>query len=321
MNVTLKQIRAFVAIADSASFTAAAVVVNSTQSSLSVLIRELEQAVGLRLIDRTTRKTALTEAGQEYLIHARRVLAEVEHAELSTKELVARKRGRVVVAAPPIIAAVLLPPIVAEFHSKYPNISIVVEDVPPSDIVPGVAAGQIDCGLGVFGRDPLGVQIQPLIEEKLVLIGSADHPLMSGASVKWSELRGHSVVAIRAPADIRRELDTQLRLAGVPQLPILEVRQMLTVLGMVSAGLGVAVWPSWAVGLLEAFSVQARPLVAPVARMPFSVITPESRELSPAAVSFLAVLTEGVKRNAALIEQAMPALSVNTSVKLLGERS
>lgn len=321
MNVTLKQIRAFVAVADSASFTAAAVVVNSTQSSLSVLIRELEQALGLRLVDRTTRKIALTEAGQEYLTHARRVLAEVEYAELSTKELVARKRGRVVVAAPPVIAALLLPPIVAEFHRRYPNISIVLEDIPPSDIVPGVAAGQIDCGVGVFGRDPVGVQIQPLVEEKLVLIGLADHPLMAAESVKWSELRGHSVVAIRAPADIRRELDTQLRLAGASQTPIVEVRQMLTVLGMVSSGLGVAVWPSWAVGLLEAFKVEARPLVSPVARMPFSVITPENRELSPAAMSFLAVLTEGVKDQVALIEQTLPDLPPSKPERARGVRS
>jgi DNA-binding transcriptional LysR family regulator len=298
MNVTLKQIRAFVAIAETGSFTAGAVVVNSTQSSLSVLIRELEDAVGLRLLDRTTRKIVLTEAGQEYLLHAKRIVAEVEHAQLSTSELVARKRGRVVVAAPPIIAAALLPPIIAKFRAAYPNISVVVEDVPPNEITPGVASGQIDCGLGVFGRDPVGVNVSPLIEEKLVLIAPASHLLMASTTVKWAELRGQSLVAIKAPADIRRELDTQLRLAGVPQPAVLEVRQMFTVLGMVAAGLGVAVWPSWAVGLLKAFDLQARPLVSPVARLPLSVITPETRELSPAAVSFLAMLIEGARKGA-----------------------
>jgi DNA-binding transcriptional LysR family regulator len=303
-NVTLKQIRAFVATADTGSLTAAAVVVNSTQSSLSVLIRELEDAVGLRLLDRTTRKLTLTEAGQEYLIHARRILAEVEHAHMSTSELVARKRGRVVVAAPPIMAAALLPPTIAEFHGAYPNISIVVEDVPPGEIVPGVASGQIDCGLGVFGDDLEGVDATRVLEERLLLIAPVGHPLLGGASVRWSDLRGHPVVAIKGQAHIRRELDIRLRLARIPEAPVIEVRQMLTVLGMVSAGLGVAIWPAWAVGFLEPFGLQGRPLVDPTPRLSVSVITPSSRQLSPAATSFMAVLVDGARRIAAAAEEA-----------------
>lgn len=304
MNVTLKQIRAFVATADTGSLTAAATVVNSTQSSLSVLIRELEEAIGLRLLDRTTRKLTLTDAGQEYLVHARRILAEVEHAHMSTSELVARKRGRVVVAAPPIMAAALLPPVIAAFHASYPDISIVVEDVPPAEIVPGVASGQIDCGLGVFGDDLEGVRATRVFEERLLLIAPAGHPLMEGPSVRWADLRGQAVVAIRGQAYIRRELDIRLRLARIPESPVIEVRQMLSVLGMVSAGLGVAVWPSWAVRFLTPFGVDGRPLVDPAPRMPVSVITPNSRQLSPAASTFLAVLVDGARRAAAAAEEA-----------------
>jgi DNA-binding transcriptional LysR family regulator len=169
-----------------------------------------------------------------------------------------------------------------------------------------VAAGQIDCGLGVFAAGAEGLRYAPVIEERLLLIGAKGHPLMSQPQVRWAELRGQPLAAIKAPADIRRELDSQLRLAGIADPPLVEVRQMLTLLGMVSAGLGLAVWPSWATGLLDPFGVRARPLVDPVARLQVSVITPTTRQLSPAATSFLTVLTDGAHEVAAAVERAMP---------------
>lgn len=301
-NVTLKQIRAFVATVDAGSLTAAAVVVNSTQSSLSVLIRELEETIGLRLLDRTTRKLALTEAGEEYLLHARRIVAEVENAHLSTVERVARRRGRVVVAAPPIMAAGLLPPSVAHFHRLYPRISIVVEDVPPGEILSAVAAGQIDCGLGVFGDNFDGVQMTPLFRERMLLIAPAGHMLMREDSVRWSDLRGQPIIAIKGQVHIRRELDIRLGLARITAGPEIEVHQMYTALGMVSAGLGVALWPAWGKRFLDAFGVEGRPLVNSTPELWLSVITPASRGLSPAATSFFSILTDGISKLAAEFE-------------------
>ena len=303
-NVTLKQIRAFVATVDAGSLTAAAVMVNSTQSSLSVLLRELEETIGLRLLDRTTRKLALTEAGEEYLVHARRIIPEFEHAHLSTIERAARGRGRVVVAAPPIMAAGLLPPIVAHFHRLYPRISMIVEDVPPGEIVPAVAAGQIDCGLGVFGDDLEGVQTTTLFKERMLLIAPAGHMLMRKDAVRWSELRGQPIIAIKGQARIRRELDIRLGLARITEGPEIEVHQMFTALGMVSAGLGVALWPSWGKRFLGSFGVDGRPLIDSTPELWLSVITPGSRGLSPAAASFLTILTDGIRNLAAEFEDS-----------------
>lgn len=304
LNVTLKQIRAFVAAADTGSLTTAAVVVNSTQSSLSVLIRELEEAIGLRLFDRTTRKLVLTEAGQEYLVHAQRILIEVEHAHLSTTELVERKRGRVVIAAPPIMAAALLPEIIADYHRSYPNISIVVEDMPPAEIVPAVASGQIDCGIGVFGETPDGVKAVAVLKERMLIIAKAGNPLLARPTLRWSDLRGQPVVAIKGGAQIRREVDVRLRLARITEEPVIEVRQMLTVLGMVSAGLGVAVWPSWASMFLAPFGVEGRPLADAAPHLDVAVITPGNRGLSPAATSFHTMLTANIGR---VVAQAEPS--------------
>ncbi|MFC0306003.1 LysR family transcriptional regulator [Rhizorhabdus histidinilytica] len=292
MNVTLKQIRAFVAIVDTGSFTAAATAVNSTQSSLSVLMRELETAVGVRLLERTTRTVQLTEAGEEFMAHARRILIEVENALTSADELVARKRGRVTVAAPPVVAALMLPSVIARFRATYPNIVVMVEDITPQEIVARVASGQADCGLGTFAGELKDVHSRRLIDEELVLICPSTHPLAQRREIRSQDLRDVSIVGLAGSPDVRRSLDVRLRLAGVHVPPAIEVRQMFTSLGMVGAGLGVAIWPSWATRILPAFNVVARPLVDPPARFTISVITPARRTLSPATQSFVEMLSE-----------------------------
>ncbi len=308
LNVSFKQMRAFVAIAECGSFTAASVQINSTQSSLSIMIRELEESLGVRLLDRTTRKVELTDAGEDFLLHARRVMAEVEQAVVSVSELAARKRGRVVVAMPPIMAATLLPPILRLYHKEYPNIAITVEDIPPDALVKRVTAGLIDCGVGMFNLGLEGVNIQPLIEERQLVIFPKGHPLGKQEQVRWADLRDLPMIGISKGTDIRREIDSQLRMVEIFEPPIIEVHQMLTLLGLVSAGLGVAAWPSWAVGFLEVFGVESRPLIKPITKLQISAITPMSRNLSPAAQAFVAILTEGLKPFEAANGDSIPSI-------------
>jgi DNA-binding transcriptional LysR family regulator len=208
----------------------------------------------------------------------------------------------VVIAAPPIMAAALLPEIIADYHRSYPNISIVVEDMPPAEIVPAVASGQIDCGIGVFGDTPDGVKAVAVLKERMLIIAKAGNPLLARPTLRWSDLRGQPVVAIKGGAQIRREVDVRLRLARITEEPVIEVRQMLTVLGMVSAGLGVAVWPSWASMFLAPFGVEGRPLADAAPQLDVAVVTPSSRGLSPAATSFHAMLTANIGRVVAEVE-------------------
>lgn len=287
MNVTLKQIRGFTAVVESGSFTAAAELVNSTQSSLSVLIRNLETDLGVRLLDRTTRQVRLTEAGEEFLLHAQRIIAEVEHALSSTGDLAAKRRGRVSVAAPPLIATLLLPKIIACYRAQYPDITILVEDIPPQEIVARVAAGQVDCGIGSFPGEMDGIDRAPLLEENLVMICSKDHDLARLDKVRPQDLRGVPTVGLAGTPTVRRTLDVELRLAGIHTPPAVEVRHMFTSLGMVRAGLGIALWPSWATDVLPAFDTVARPFVGASSHFTLSLITAAHRSPSPAAESFI----------------------------------
>src|SRR5512146_1724896 len=102
MNITLRQLQAFVAVAGAGGFTGAAEHLHVAQSVVSILVKELEAELGIRLFDRTTRRVELTEAGREFQANAQRLIADLDHAVRQTQDLVERKRGRIAVAAPPL---------------------------------------------------------------------------------------------------------------------------------------------------------------------------------------------------------------------------
>src|SRR5688500_4519878 len=144
MNVTLRQLRAFVLVARLGSFTRAAQAMHVTQSALSLLVRELEGAVNTRLFDRTTRAVALTAAGSEFFPQAQRILSELESALAGVDKFLAKEHGTVVVAAPLLLSSVYLPPILAGFRAKYPGIQVMLQDTLPTQVLPQVSSGQAD---------------------------------------------------------------------------------------------------------------------------------------------------------------------------------
>lgn len=120
MNVTLRQIHAFLAAADLGNFTRAAERLNMTQPALSLAIRELETELGIRLFDRTTRRVELTQVGAELSHSARKLIDDLELAMRNARDLAERKRGRIVVAAPPLLAAMILPGAIVDYRNCIP---------------------------------------------------------------------------------------------------------------------------------------------------------------------------------------------------------
>src|SRR5688500_5626984 len=126
MNITLRQLQAFCTVARLGSFTKAANALHTTQPALSVQIGQLEDALGLRLFDRTTRTVAITRVGEELLPRAERTLAELAGIVDSASGLGAKNAGRIVVAALPSVASSFLPEAIASFRAKFPNVQIVL---------------------------------------------------------------------------------------------------------------------------------------------------------------------------------------------------
>ncbi|MCM2252527.1 MAG: LysR family transcriptional regulator [Ramlibacter sp.] len=290
MNVTLKQVRAFLAVAQAGSFTGAASRLHLTQSAVSVLISELEQVFGLRLFDRTTRLVQLTEAGREFQPVALKVLADLEGAIASSRELAAQKRGRVAVAATPVMSSLLLPGAIARYRRMQPGVSVVLHDTLAGQIQPKVRDGEVDFGIGTFERSARELVAEPLMVDKLVLACPVDHALAGQQQVAWRELSGHPFIALTQDNSVGQLISGTLGGAGVEIHPSFEVAHLWTVIGMVDAGLGVAVVPSYATPITRLYRIRTVRLVEPSVRRETSFLTRRGLALSPAAQGFQSFL-------------------------------
>jgi DNA-binding transcriptional LysR family regulator len=286
MNVTLRQLRAFVLVGRLGSFTQAAQEMHLTQSALSLLIRELESSMATRLVDRTTRNVSLTAAGHEFFASTQRVLADLEHAISNVDKLLAKERGRVVVAAPLVLSSTLLPPILAGFRSAYPGIELVLNDSLPGQVLSQVRTGIADLGIGTFSQTEEDLQRVLLFKEAIVAVFPASHPLARLQRLTWRDLAQVPVLALRRGSVFRDLAEGGFAAAGASLQPAFEADYVGSLIGMVDAGLGVAIVPGYATALTDRRRIRSKRIEKPVVEREVLMVHRSGPTLSPAAEAF-----------------------------------
>ncbi|HXQ52197.1 MAG TPA: LysR family transcriptional regulator [Stellaceae bacterium] len=287
MNVTLRQLHAFVAVAVAGNFTRASDRLNVTQSAVSALVRELESALAIRLFDRTTRRVELTDAGREFQPTAEKLIADLDHAVHNVHDLVERRRGRITVAAPPLLAAVMLPNVIAAFHRDFPGVTVVLVDAPTNQIVASVRSGEADLGVGTFSPDEKGLVRRQLTRDSLMLFCQAQSPPAAFERPKWRDLKGLPLIALTRESGIRALVDYGYEAAELSSQPAYEVSQITTALALVEAGLGVSVLPTYALTSSKTRRIAANRLTSPTVSRDIIVIAREGHALPPATNDFL----------------------------------
>ena len=296
MSITLKQVTAFLAVAEAGNFTLAAERLKMAQPGLSQSIRELEAELGLRLFDRTTRRVELTTAGREFRNASSRIISDLDFAVQNVRDLASRKRGRIVIAAPPLLAANALPAAILEFAALYPDIQVALVDAPTVSIVDAVRSGAADCGVGTFAASENGIDRMVLSRDRLVLFCRDDSPFAALESIRWRDLAGQPLITLTRDSALRRLVEVGFEAAQIALMPIHEVHQIATVLGMVRMGLGLAVLPAYAHSAALAGKVVGRPLGDPEIIRDIVLIQARDRSVSPAVSAFVPVLRKVVRR-------------------------
>ena len=291
MNITLRQIQAFRTVAEFGTFTRAAERLNLAQPALSLSIRELERELNLKLFDRTTRRVELTGAGREFLQSADKLLADLDLAVRNARDLSERKRGRIIVAAPPLLAAMIVPAAIAEYNKAFPGIDVGLIDARNDQILEKLRSGEADCAIGTFDDRVDGIHREVLAQDALAVFCAPSSPLTKLKRVRWRDLDGHKLVMLTRDSSVRALIDRHLDAAGLPSgKPLYEVSQMTTAIMLVEAGLGAAVLPAYIWSFARNREIVSRPLVEPQVMRNVYLIRAESRSLSPAAEGFSRVL-------------------------------
>lgn len=283
INLNLDELRAFIAVADHASFSAAAGELHLSQSALSRRIDRLETALGARLFERTTRKVTLSAVGREFLRRARELLDGLEESMMNIREVAGKMRGEVTIACVPSAVRYFLPQVLGEYHRQYPNIVVRIVEEGANGVLAAVARSEADFGLNYIGTQEPDVDFEPVLKEPFVLACRRDHPLARRRKVRWAELDEHDYMTVTKASGNRMVLDQALTDTPLRPRWFCEVRHVLTLVGLVEAGLGIAAVPRLAMPPADHPTLVSVPLVEPAISRTIGLIRLRGRQLPPAA--------------------------------------
>jgi DNA-binding transcriptional LysR family regulator len=290
MNVGLRQLRAFLAVARRGSFTRAAEDVALSQSAVSLSVRQLENELGLKLLDRTTRQVQLTAVGSTLVATGSRLIDELDATLRELRDIGEQHRGRVVMACVPAVARSLMPKCVVYCATKWPSISLSIDDSAASEVIRKVARGEVEFGIAsgeIAGADLL---VQPLMDDPFRLVCRRDDPLAARHSVRWTQLTGRRLVMLDNTSGSRQVIEAALSSTGTQVEVFLELAQPSSVLGMVETGVGIAIVPQLAAPRSDDAVLATLRLVRPVVNRTILLLRRRDRSLSPAASAVWAAL-------------------------------
>jgi LysR family carnitine catabolism transcriptional activator len=287
MNITLQQLNSFLRIAQLGSFSRAARNLAVSQPALSRTIRLMEDALGARLFDRDTRNLNLTPTGLELRPVAERFLSDYEAAFGELALFVAGRRGRIVVAALPSIAAAVLPSAIAELKANFSDVEVIIRDGLSDDVLDSVSQGRAELGLTIQPIPNSKLKYKALGEEPFGLICRSDDPLARERVLPWSVFAKRPFIAMAAASSVRAMTNAAFLQIGLALTPRYECSFLGTASHLIDRGLGIAAAPRLALPLMAAPNLVFRPLRKPIVRRQVGVVTRIGSTFSPAAQAFL----------------------------------
>ncbi|WP_447749752.1 LysR family transcriptional regulator [Pseudomonas nicosulfuronedens] len=238
--MTVKQLRAFLTVAQTLSFAQACERLHLSQPALSLAIKSLEESLGGQLLVRTTRSVALTPEGETLLPLARRLLADWDNAEELMRQHFTLQLGKVSIAAMPSFAGNLLPAVLRIFRDHHPKVNVAVHDVINEQVLEMVRNHRVELGIALEPDSLDGLSFTPFYTDRFIAVLPADSPLASKAKITWEQLLEDHFITLQRPSAVRLLLEDRLQ----GRLPVaFESHQLVTVGRMVAEGLGVSAVP------------------------------------------------------------------------------
>lgn len=294
-DVSLQQFRALAAIAATGSFTLAAEQLGLTQPAVSHLMRRMEAQLGQPLVVRG-RRIRLTEAGQRMAETAERALALIDTSVQACRARSQLREGGVTVAVGHLTAGALLPPLMARFGERHPQLGTTLLDGSAAQLVARVLSREADLGIGSdIGQTQSELATERLFSERMALFVPRGHALATRAQVEGRHLEGLPFVHVNADAIVWRGISRELAaVANVYPHVVHHVSMLSTAFGLIQAGAGVAMLPRYVAGLMPP-TLCCLPIVRPVLDFPIVAVRLAKQPLSPAAQAFLAMARQHLR--------------------------
>nr|WP_319513884.1 LysR substrate-binding domain-containing protein [uncultured Cohaesibacter sp.] len=289
-NASLRQLRAFIEVADRGSFIAASQSLNMSQPALSHCIRQLEGHVGSALFNRSTRHVHLTPLGIGFLPMARDIVNRFDSLMSDVQDAVNHKHGNVTVACLPSVASRLMPRVLVACDRQYPGIHVTIRDANMKGVSSMILSGEADFGIASGIAPDANLGSAGFAWDKIYAVLPVTAPLARKRSLHWQDLEGSPFIAMSHETGIRDLVDHTVRDLGVVLNITNEVSNLATLSGLIEEGVGISAAPELALPRDNQSLVRRRPLIEPVIRRTISLLWKRGQGLSPAASALVSSL-------------------------------
>jgi DNA-binding transcriptional LysR family regulator len=240
----IRQLRAFIAIAELGTFTAGALRVHVTQAAISMQIRQLENELGAKLFVRAPRRVMLTEAGEQLLHRARQILRDHDAALDEIAELTGAERGRLRIgSASAMVTTDVLPKLLKEVRKQHARAEITVASGTSEALVQQILAGELDVAFVSLPVEARGINTERLIQDQLVAIASPRHLLAKQRTISAYTLAGEKLILGERGGNTRRLIDQFFEEAGITLQVSMELSRQASIRRMVEEDMGVGIVP------------------------------------------------------------------------------
>ena len=246
--VELRHLEYFVAVAEERNFTRAAARLSIVQSAVSAAIKSLEHELGTPLLERTSKRVALTDAGAALLPKARLTLDAARDARETVDEVRGGLRGTLRIGTMTSVSLIDIPALLGRYHRRYPGVDLHLATAPAGSrmLADAIADGVYDMAfVSIPGPAPAGVALRELASDSLTLVAAADHPLARRDRVPIGELDGETFVDFPVGYGIRGVADRCFETAGVTRRVAVEITNLAEGADYVRYGLGIALLPQF----------------------------------------------------------------------------
>ena len=282
MKPTPRQLEAFIAATSLGGFTRAAEKMNITQSAVSVLIRQLEDGLNVRLFERNSRMFRLTPAGREMLPTAERILSQLNILESSSLGVRDKGRDRVTFAISAGLAPGLLPLVLDALRLRHPKLAVVIQDVEPQQLIPKVLNEEVDVSIGHISYLGPELDVQILARGQMSAVYRTDYLARRRSSIAWAQVLKHKIITMPKGTSLRMLLDETLAVHKLRINAEYEPSLFATAVSLAAQGLGIAVVPSYFVVRYQYPTLRSIPIVEPTIPRELMAITKSGRQASPA---------------------------------------
>jgi LysR family carnitine catabolism transcriptional activator len=290
LNVTFKQLRAFVVLANELNFSRAAQRLHVTAPTLTAAIKSLEETLQLKLFDRTTRAVTLTDQSVRFLSIARRLIEDLERGITDLGEQVNLQSGSVAIAGASSFLSYVLSPTIKQLSTTHPGIRVRLVEAGTTTVIDDVLNGDADFGITTFhGKHPKLASTH-ILSDRVSVVCSLDHPLaLVDEPISIKELDKHVFIGLTKNNGLRQVIERDQRLPEICRNPAYEVSVVHLIKPLIKAGIGIALLPEMASSAISDHEIVNLPLKASIWRH-MHIVTCRGRSLTPAAEHLKAMI-------------------------------